>query len=269
MSSRELQLIVNADDFGQSDDTVDATIECFEAGALTSASLMPGMPATHRALAFAREHPELGFGVHVNLSADPAERPLSDPELVSCLVREDGTLLSTREVRVKALAGRLVPQQLEREIEAQVRAVLDAGVPVSHVDSHRHLHKFAPVRRAFVSVLPRLGIRRVRAVQDIYMRRPLRSPTYWFGRRWRASIRCAFETTEHFFMPSKTEQPWSDPVAELVRGLGATSLEIGVHPGFAEAWRDRDRIAVVELAGVLRGRVQLVDWRALGGGAGR
>ena len=50
MPSRELQLIVNADDFGQSDDTVDATIECFEAGALTSATLMPGMPASERAL---------------------------------------------------------------------------------------------------------------------------------------------------------------------------------------------------------------------------
>ena len=45
MPSRELQLVVNADDFGQSDDTVDATIECFEAGALTSATLMAGMPA--------------------------------------------------------------------------------------------------------------------------------------------------------------------------------------------------------------------------------
>ena len=38
MSSRELQLIVNADDFGKSDDTVDATVECFEAGAVTSAT---------------------------------------------------------------------------------------------------------------------------------------------------------------------------------------------------------------------------------------
>ena len=148
MPSRELQLIVNADDFGQSDDTVDATIECFEAGALTSATLMPGMPATERALEFARSHPEHGFGVHLTLSADPARRPLVDPELVPCLVHTDGTLLSTREVRARALTGRLVPEELEREIEAQLRSVVGAGVPVSHVDSHRHLHKFAPVRAA-------------------------------------------------------------------------------------------------------------------------
>ena len=110
-------------------------------------------------------------------------------ELVPCLVHTDGTLLSTRDVRTRALTGRLVPEQLEREIEAQVRSVLDAGVPVSHVDSHRHLHKFAQVRAALASVLPRLEIRRVRAVQDLYVSRPLLSPTYWLGRRWRASIR--------------------------------------------------------------------------------
>ena len=45
------------------------------------------------------------------------------------------------------MLGRLVPQELEREIEAQVRVVVEAGIPVTHVDSHRHLHKFQPVRR--------------------------------------------------------------------------------------------------------------------------
>ena len=149
-----------------------------------------------------------------------------------------------------------MPQQLEREIEAQVRAVLDAGVPASHVDSHRHLHKFAPVRAALASVLPRLGIRRVRAVQDLYLSRPLRSPTYWLGRRWRASIRRAFETTEHFFMPSKSDRPLGEPVARLVAGLEAGSLEIGVHPGRAEAWRDRDRASALELVRRLRRAVR-------------
>ena len=263
MPSRELQLVVNADDFGQSDDTVDATIECFEAGALTSATLMPGMPASVRALDFARSHPEHGFGVHLTLSADPARRPLVDPELVPCLVHADGTLLSTREIRARALTGRLVPEQLAREIEAQLRSVVGAGVPVSHVDSHRHLHKFAPVRAALATVLPRLGIRRVRAVQDLYVSRPLTSPTYWLGRRWRGSIRRAFETTEHFFMPSRSERPWSEAAAGLVARLEGGSLEIGVHPGSEEEWRERDRTSVVELVRAVGGRVQLVDWRTL------
>ena len=267
MPSRELQLIVNADDFGQSDDTVEATIECFEAGALTSASVIPGMPATERAVEFARAHAELGFGVHLTLCAEPLWRPVSDPALVPSLVRPDGTLLSTREVRVKALAGRLATDELEREIDAQIRLVAEAGVPVWHVDSHRHLHKLAAVRKALERVLPRHGIRRVRAVQDVYVRRALGSPTYWLGRSWRRSVRRAFETSEHFFMPSKDDEPWARPLAAVIDGMEAGSLEVGVHPGRAEAWRDRDRASTIELAGCLPERVKLVDWRTLTAGA--
>ena len=267
MPSRELQLMVNADDFGQSDETLEATIECFEAGALTSASVMPGMPATERAVEFARTHPELAFGVHLTLCAEPLWQPLSDPGLVPSLVRPDGTLLSTREVRMKAMLGRLPADELEREIETQIRAVSDAGVPVTHIDSHRHLHKLAPVRKALERVLPRHGIRRVRAVQDVYLKRPLRSPTYWLGRRWRHSVRNAFETSEHFFMPSKNDEPWARPLAAMIEGMAAESLEVGVHPGRAEVWRDRDRTSTLELARCLPGRVKLVDWRTLTAGA--
>ena len=71
-------VVVNADDFGSSSDTVRATIECFEAGALTSATIMPGMPATDEALAYARSRPDLSFGVHLTLTGDGEERPAVD-----------------------------------------------------------------------------------------------------------------------------------------------------------------------------------------------
>ena len=50
-----VRIVVNADDFGASAETVAATIQCFEHGALTSATIMPTMPAADEALAFARD----------------------------------------------------------------------------------------------------------------------------------------------------------------------------------------------------------------------
>jgi predicted glycoside hydrolase/deacetylase ChbG (UPF0249 family) len=261
-SPRELQVILNADDFGLSDDTVAATIECFEAGALTSATLMPSMPATAAAVAFAAGRPELGFGVHLTFTADAGHPPLSDPELVPCLVGSDGLFLSAKSIRSKALLGRLVPEQIEREVEAQVRSIAEAGVPVSHVDSHRHVHKFAPFRAALARALPRLGIRRVRSVQDVYLRRSAHSPTYWLGHRWRDRIATAFETTDHFFMPAKDEPPWADALLAAVARIGG-SLEVGVHPGYDEPWRDRDRLGTLELSRTLGDRAARVDWRTL------
>jgi predicted glycoside hydrolase/deacetylase ChbG (UPF0249 family) len=257
-----LRLIVTADDFGLSDETVEATIECFEAGALTSASIMPGMPATEAALAYARERPALDVGVHLTFTADSGLAPFAGSEQVPCLVGADGRFLSARSLRARALARRLEPAQIAREIEAQVDVVTTAGVEVSHVDSHRHVHKFAPFRTALASVLPKLGIRRVRAVQDVYVTRPLRSPTYWSRRRWRSRIRDEFETTDHFFMAAVGDPPWAPALLGRLDSLGG-SLEIGVHPGSEEPWRARDRAAVLELAQALGDGVERVDWRTL------
>jgi hypothetical protein len=258
MSSPELRLIVSADDFGLSDETLAATIECFEAGALTSASIMPGMPATEAALAYAREHPELDWGVHLTFTADSGLGPLAGAEQVPCLADAQGRFLSARSLRALALARRLDPAQIAREIEAQVQAVAGAGVEVSHVDSHRHLHKFAPFRAA----LERAGIRRVRTVQDVYLTRPLRSPTYWSGRRWRNRIRDTFETTDHFFMAAVHDPAWAQLLLDRLASLTG-SLEVGVHPGTEEPWRARDRTAVLELAQRLDDGVERIGWRAL------
>jgi predicted glycoside hydrolase/deacetylase ChbG (UPF0249 family) len=165
-------------------------------------------------------------------------------------------------VRARALAGRIAQRDLEREIEAQVRAVRGSGVRVSHVDSHRHVHKLGSIRAALKRVLPGLGIRRVRTAQDVYLTRPLTSLTYWAGPRWRRHLRKAFETTDHFFMAGVSDSTWSAPLVKRLDGLTG-SLEVGVHPGHAQDWRDRDRRAVLELAAGLDDRVERIDWRSL------
>jgi predicted glycoside hydrolase/deacetylase ChbG (UPF0249 family) len=239
-------VVVNADDFGSAPDTVRATIECFEAGALTSATIMPNMPATEAALEFARAHPELGFGVHLTFTGDGLEKPLSDPAAVPALVDADGCFLATGTMRRLALLRRLPVAQIERELEAQLEAVRSAGVPVSHVDSHRHLHKFAPFRAALDRMLPRFGIEHVRNVQDVYLRRPLGSPTFWLGSLWRRSLMRRFATTSHFYMPSSGgDTAWGEALLELAGGLGGGSLEVGVHPGYDDAWRDDERRSVL------------------------
>src|SRR4029079_9432431 len=93
------------------------------------------------------------------------------------------------------------------------------------------------------------------------------SSTSCFCRSCVRSFRRAFETSEHFFMPSKDDEPWARPLAAVIDGMEAGSLEVGVHPGGAEAWRDRDRASTIELAGCLPERVKLVDWRTLTAGA--
>jgi predicted glycoside hydrolase/deacetylase ChbG (UPF0249 family) len=244
-----VDIVINADDFGISDDTVDATIECFERGVLASASIMACAPASERALAYARSRPDLSFGVHLVFVGDGDEVPLLEPSSVPGLVDRDGRLASTNVMRLRALLEQVPVPDIELEAAAQIDAVVGAGVPVSHVDSHRHLHKFRPFRDALARVLPRFGITRVRTAQDVYLRRPVTSPTYWLGRRWSRALARAFETTDHFYMPTSAgDVDWHEPLLALLAGLEGATLEVGVHPGTAEDWRRAELSSVVKLA---------------------
>ncbi len=61
-------LIVNADDFGQSDGINDGVGAAYERGIVTSASLMVRWPAADHAAAYARSRPALSLGLHVDLA---------------------------------------------------------------------------------------------------------------------------------------------------------------------------------------------------------
>jgi predicted glycoside hydrolase/deacetylase ChbG (UPF0249 family) len=256
-----LQIVVNADDFGASAETVEATSASFERGAVTSATIMVTMPAAMEALSFARSHPEHSFGVHLTFVGDGVERPASDPVQIPDLVDEGGFVSSTRSVRLRALIGRLSVAQIEREVEAQLSLARDFGIPISHVDSHRHLHKLGPFREALKNVLPRFRITRVRNVQDVFLRRPFRAATYWIGPIWRRRLMSVFTTTEHFYMPASTgHADWGDVLLSRLDLLGE-SLEVGVHPGLDEDWRREEAAAALLFATAARERGHaLVPW---------
>jgi predicted glycoside hydrolase/deacetylase ChbG (UPF0249 family) len=258
-----MRIVLHADDFGASADTVRATIECFEQGALTSASIMPAMPATGEAVDYARAHPNLDVGVHLTFVGEGDERPLSPPEEIPGLVDESGRFLATRTIRLRALAHRLPVEQIAREMTTQISAVRDQGVEISHVDSHRHVHKLPSFREALARVLPAFGIERVRAVQDIYLRKPRKSPTYWLGGRWQKALAREFRTTKHMYMPTSAgDVAWELPLAEIARGLEGT-LEVGVHPGYGD-WRDGERTSVLAFAELARrDGHELVSWKEL------
>ena len=156
-SDNGFPIVIHADDFGETTSITDGIRRAIEAGALTSTSIMANMPATSYALQ--RVGPLAGhasFGVHLNLCEG---RPLTP---AASLIDERGEFHSKRTVIHRALSGKLALHELEKEIEAQIALVRDAGVPISHVDGHKHLHQLPIVSTAVANVLPRFGIGRVR-----------------------------------------------------------------------------------------------------------
>ncbi len=259
------RLLINADDFGWDADTVAATIECFEKGAITSATIMPRMSATDRAVQFALEHPQFAFGAHLTWGGDGLEQPLASPETIPALVGPDGMFLQSNVIRMKAVKGQLPIDQIEHETEAQLSSLVQRGVKLSHIDSHGHLHKFKPFVIALSRVLPRFGISKVRNVQDLYLKRPLKSPTFWLGGFWRRRIMKHFRTTPHFYMcTGPGDVNWVQSL--LARNI-AGDTEIGVHPASAnhpDSWRNAERLEVLAIpAKAQAAGFTLGSWRDL------
>jgi len=161
-----LPVIVHADDFGETVEITAGICLAIEAGVVTSTSVMVNMPGTAEAL---RRAPQLGrqasFGIHLNLCEG---LPLTaSPTLMD----ETGKLLRKRALAARALTGKLSLAELEAEVAAQIGMLRDAGVRVSHLDGHKHLHQLPIVCAAVANVLPRFGIERVRITRLASWRR--------------------------------------------------------------------------------------------------
>jgi predicted glycoside hydrolase/deacetylase ChbG (UPF0249 family) len=258
-----VRIVINADDFGLSEDTVAATIAAFGRMALTSGTIMTNMPATELALGFARANPQFSFGVHLTwtLATETQRPPLAPPHEIRSLLGADGKLRSSNDLKLRAMLGLCAVKDIEAEARRQIEFVLRAGISVSHLDSHSHLHKFPPFQRALASVVKEFNIQRIRNVQNIYFTSPYRSVTYHLGRFWRSRLETRFRTSTYFYMPASESCPiWPERVAAL---SGRGTLEVGVHPGYDEPWRKAETESVLQLASMIDGRHELVTWREI------
>src|SRR5690554_562129 len=132
-----MQIIVNAADFGIWREGCDAIISAYYVGAVSSTTLMVNMDAASAAAAMAAKKPGLGVGLHFNLTLGS---PLEKPETIPSLVNKKGVFLDRRQFVMRALLGRIRPEDIRREFEAQVARFSELVGPMTHVDSHQHVH---------------------------------------------------------------------------------------------------------------------------------
>jgi hopanoid biosynthesis associated protein HpnK len=154
-------LIVTADDFGASVAVNEGIEIAHRTGILTAASLMVAGEAAEDALIRARHLPTLGVGLHLVLVEG---RPALPPEQVPDLVETTGHFRTNM-----ALAGvnfffrPSVRRQLAAEIEAQFAAFHATGLPLDHVNAHKHFHLHPTIAGLILSVGRRYGLAAARA----------------------------------------------------------------------------------------------------------
>ena len=252
------RLIVNADDFGLSRGVSDAIASAHKDGILTSASIMANQPASEYAIELLRELPNLGIGIHLNLSAG---RPILPAREVRALIDQDGNFLSAQSLARRLWRFQVSGSEIEAEFRAQIRWLKDRGVTPLHADSHLHIHLYPAALRPFARAVQLEGIRCVRAPRCTVWpsTRPAGGPHEGsFARRlsvqtYRNALQATFFRT--FVMPhsrvsfhsaqrrehGSIGRCWIETFNHLPTG----EFELTCHPGLREAgFSEMDRIAV-------------------------
>ncbi len=161
-------LVFNADDLGISRGANLGVARAFRDGIVTSASLAASGPAFQHALETCLNScPGLGIGLHLTLTAG---RPVNPVRKIPDLVDRNGYFRWRFSSLFQAVGLRRSPsllEQIELEIDAQIRKLRDAGIRPDHIDSERHVHQIPGIFEKVVHAALEYEIPFVRAGRDI------------------------------------------------------------------------------------------------------
>ena len=156
------RLIINADDFGLTSGVNQGILEGHEKGVVTSATLMACGRRFDEAVSLAKRTPTLSVGCHVVL-VDGS--PMLDPKKIPSLIPSasaPGFRQSLLSFAYFGARGKLDASEIAAEITAQVQRLRDAGIEVTHLDSHKHAHMLPAVLRGMLAAAKNCGVRAIR-----------------------------------------------------------------------------------------------------------
>jgi len=242
-------LIVHADDLAIAHSEDAASFEALEKNAVTSASIIvPGAWLTEVA-AYAKAHPDADLGVHLALTSEWKTYrwgPVESKDKVPSLVDASGYLWPET---LPALQN-IKPEEVEREIRAQVERAMALGIHPTHLDSHMGVLFSSPplfavyVKLAHEYKLPFLAVRipnvppqllSVLSEKDIVVDSVVIANPTVHANEWR----------DFYVNAVMNLKPG---VTEIIVHLGHDDTELEAvmedHPDYGAAWRQRDYNAV-------------------------
>jgi hopanoid biosynthesis associated protein HpnK len=232
------QLIVTADDFGAAVEVNGAVERAHRDGILSAASLMVSGNAARDAVERAKTMPSLRVGLHLVLvEGKPVLPAKSVPDLV------DATGHFRTDMARAGAAMFFLPRvraQLAAEIEAQFAAFAATGLPLDHVNAHKHFHLHPTIASLIVKIGAAHGARGARVPlepQDILARiEPHKASgvvalTAPFARALRRRFRAAgIAAPDQVFGLAWSGAMTADRIAGLIAHLPDGLSEIYMHP---------------------------------------
>jgi predicted glycoside hydrolase/deacetylase ChbG (UPF0249 family) len=230
--SRRL-LIVTADDYGLTDGISRGIVHAHRHGIVTTASILAVGKAFELAASWAEAEPNLAVGAHLAMVGE--DPPLLSAQEIPTLVDARGRFPAAwRGLMVRALAGRVNPDEVHREFSAQIQRIRGAGLQITHLDTHQHVHLWPAIAEVVVGLAGEHGIPAIR-VPGSRSRLPVGIGVDMLSRRLRRRARAAgLVVTDGYAGLDDAGRMDRRTLARTITAVGAEAaptVEINVHPG--------------------------------------
>ncbi len=160
------RLIISGDDFGLHSSINEAIEKGFQKGVLTSASILVNGEKFDEAVKISKRNPNLGIGLHFNIIEGES---IAGENNVSSLLNEMGLFFDNyNTLAKKIIIGQVKLEEIEIELDAQIKYCKNSGLAITHIDSHQHLHMLPKIYKMLVKVSNKHGINKFRYLNPPY-----------------------------------------------------------------------------------------------------
>lgn len=162
-------IIVNADDLGCSSVVNEAIIDCIQKGLITSTTIMANGEAFDDVKSIAAYYSQISFGVHLVIDE---YKSLTNSKVLEeyGIVDRHGYFIKSAIKYVRI--DKRLKEAVYKEWDAQISKIEEAGISLSHIDSHHHFHTIPELADIVISLAKKHGIEKIRQNS----RRPLFLP---------------------------------------------------------------------------------------------
>lgn len=238
-----MALIVNADDFGKSEEVNRAIVKCFEKGYINRTTIMVNMPYAKEAYDLAALH---GFidkvGLHINLTEGS---PLTESIKLNsefCSIEGVFNAAFYRSKKKRLHMDNESVMDIMEEIKAQLDKYEELGFTLNHIDSHHHVHTNYPVYKALRSLSKQYDFTSIRLSRNLYKGGSILNRIYKTILNNKIKKICS-ETTEYFgsfrdvvdyFATESNVKSITSTTDKVHEFYEKHDLEVMVHPMYSQ-----------------------------------
>jgi hypothetical protein len=159
------KIIINADDFGLKSSVNGAISELFNRGLINSTTIMANMPFFDEAVELAfRNKFNNNIGIHLNIDEG---NHLTNELHSTNLFDENNNFRLKRNNKTLFFLTKREKGLIFNEFESQIGKVRKAGIQITHIDTHHHVHEIWPLTRIIIALLKKYNIQSMRILNTL------------------------------------------------------------------------------------------------------